>query len=201
MTYSDVVSGTLADVYPHTIKEKIDEDVNVLFKEKLCSSAENLRTYDPVKWMNERPKELVLFLLNISNLNENDNQTPIWINKCIEQIYSIRHKRLVLPLAFKQNLLTYLLSNSNLLLNFNGCTGTGGSYTYLKNWLCDQAGEELTVPKGVVRIVFDIEQVIGKRYSVKVNIRNVPTSVITSHAYLKIDTCDIQTKSYLKPEL
>ena len=73
MTYSDVVSGTLANVYPHTIKEKIDEDVNVLFKEKLCSSAENLRTYDPVQWMNERPKELVLFLLDISNLNENDN--------------------------------------------------------------------------------------------------------------------------------
>ena len=47
---------------------------------------------------------------------------------------------------------------------------------------------------GVVRIV------IGKRYSVKVNIRNVPASVITSHAYLKTDTCDIQTKSHLKPE-
>ena len=56
------------------------------------------------------------------------------------------------------------------------------------------------MPEGVVRIVFDNEQVIGKRYSVKVNMRNVPTSVITSHAYLKIDTCDIQTKSHLKPE-
>ena len=133
-------------------------------------------------------------------MNENDDQTVIWINKCIEQIYSIRHKRLVLPLAFKQNLLTYLLSNSKLLLHFNGRTGAGGSYTYLKNWLCDQAGEELRVPEGVVRIVFDNEQVIGKRYSVKVNVRNVPTTVITSHAYLKIDTCDIQTKSHLNPE-
>ena len=198
--YSDVVSETLGDVYPHTIKEKIDEDVNVLFKEKFCSSAENLRTYDPVKWMNERPKELVSFLLDICNMNENDDQTAIWINKCIEQIYSVRRKRLVLPLAFKQNLLTYSLSNSKLLLNFNGRTGAGGSYTYLKNWLCDQAGEQLTVSEGVVRIVFDNEQVIGKTYSVKVNMRNVPTSVITSHAYLKIDTCDIQTKSPLKPE-
>ena len=49
MTYSDVVSETLADVYPHTIKEKIDEDANVLFKETFFSSVENLRTYDPVK--------------------------------------------------------------------------------------------------------------------------------------------------------
>ena len=89
--------------------------------------------YNPVKWMNERPKELVSFLLDICNMNENDDQAAIWINKCIEQIYSVRHKRLVLPLAFKQNLLTYSLSNSKLLLNFNGRTGAGGSYTYLKN--------------------------------------------------------------------
>ena len=45
-----------------------------------------------MKWMNERPKELVSFLLDISNLNENDDQTAIWVNKCIEQIYSIKHK-------------------------------------------------------------------------------------------------------------
>ena len=136
VTYSDVVSETLADVYPHTIKEKIDEDMNVLFKEKFCSSVENLRTYDPVKWMKERPKELVLFLLDICNLNENDDQTAIWINKCIEQICSIRHKRLVLLLTFKQNLLTYSLSNSKLFLNFRGSTGAGGSYTYLKKIGC-----------------------------------------------------------------
>ena len=190
----------MADVYPHTIKEKIDEDVSVLFKDNFYSSVENLRTYDPVKWMNERPKELVSFLVDICSLNENDDQTAIWINKCIEQIYSVRHKRLVLPLAFKQNLLTYSLSNSKLLLNFNGRKGAGGSHTYLKNWLCDQAGEELTVSEDVARIVFDNEQVIGKRYSVKANVRNVPTSVITSHAYLKIDAYDIQTKSHLKPE-
>ena len=133
VTYSDVVLETLADVYPHTIIEKIDEDVNVLFNEKFCFSAENLRTYDPVKWMNERLKELVSFLLDTCNMNENDDQAAIWINKCIEQIYSVRHERLVLPLAFKQNLLTYSLSNSKLLLNFNGHIGAGGSYKHLKN--------------------------------------------------------------------
>ena len=196
VTYLDVASEILTNVYPHIIKEKIDEDVNVLFKDNFYFSVESLRTYDPVKWMNERPKELV----DICNLNENDDQTAIWINKCIEQIYSVGHKRLVLPLAFKQNLLTYSLSNSKLLLNFNGRKGHGGSYTYLKNWLCDQAGEELTVSEDVARIVFDNEQVIGKRYSVKANVRNVPTSVITSHAYLKIDTYNIQTKSHLKSE-
>ena len=73
MTYSDVASEILTNVYPHTIKEKIDEDVNVLFKDNFYSSVESLRTYDPVKWMNERPKELVSFLVDICNLNENDD--------------------------------------------------------------------------------------------------------------------------------
>ena len=70
-SHSNVVSETLADFYPHTTKEKIDEDVNVLFKGKFCSSVQNLRTYNSVKWMNERLKELVSFLLDICNLNEN----------------------------------------------------------------------------------------------------------------------------------
>ena len=73
VTYSDVASEILTNVYPHTIKEKIDEDVNVLFKDNFYSSVESLRTYDPVKWMNERPKELVSFLVDICNLNENDD--------------------------------------------------------------------------------------------------------------------------------
>ena len=156
-----------------------------MFKETFCSSVESLRMYNPMKWMNERPDKTVCNLFVICNLNANDNQTAIWINKCNKQIYSIRHKRLVLPLIFKQNLLTYSLSNSKLLLNFNRRTGAGGSYTYLKNWLCDQAGEELTVPEGVVRIAFDNEQVIGKRCSVKVKVKNIQISVITSHAYLR----------------
>ena len=41
------------------------------------------------------------------------------------------------------------------------------------------------MPECVVRIVFNNEQVIGKRYSVKVTLKNVSTNVITSHAYLK----------------
>lgn len=119
------------------------------------------------------------------------------INKCIEQIYSARHKRLVLPLYFKQKLLTYSLSNSKLLLNFNDHVMPAGSYyifhiTYLKNWLSEQAGDELSVPDGVVIIVFDNEQVVGKRYTVKADCNTVPLSVITSRAYLSIDGSDLQ---------
>ena len=52
----------------------------------------------------------------------------------------------------------------------------------------------------LVRVVFDNEQVIVKRYRVKANQQSVPTSVITSHAYLSIDvTNDIQYNNAYSP--
>ena len=38
-----------------------------------------------------------------------------------------------------------------------------------------------------MRVVFDNEQIIGKRYRVKTNQSAVPASVISSSAYLSID--------------
>lgn len=148
--------------------------------------------------MNERPTELVNFLEDIFKLNREDEHSVFLINKCIEQIYSARHRRLVLPLPFKQNLLAYSLSNSKLLLDFNGHVMSAGSYTYLKNWLSEKAGDELPVPHGVVRIVFDNDQVVGKRYTVKADCNTVPLSVITSHAYLSIGASDLQEYVQLK---
>ena len=182
-----------------TLKDKIDKDVNSIYKQKFCSSIENVKNYKCKYWLNERPDELVNFLAEICKLNIEDEYSAFLINKCIEQIYSARHRRLVLPLAFKQNLLTYSLSNSKLLLNFNGKSTASGSYTYLKNWLSKQAGEELKVPNGIVRIVFDNEQVVGKRYVVKADCNTVPISVITSHAYLEVGTSELQNRIDLKP--
>ena len=55
-------------------------------------------------------------------------------------------------------------------------------------------------PGGVVRCVFDNEQVIGKRYSVKAAKSAAPVSVITSHAYLLIDPeSNFQTIEAMKP--
>lgn len=65
----------------------------------------------------------------------------------------------------------------------------------LKNWLHNQSGEEPTEGEDVVRITFNNKQTIGRRYSVKLNVK-----IITSHAYIKIDTCDIQAKADIKPE-
>ena len=186
---------------PTTLAQLIDQDVRILFREKFCSDAENITSYDAKNWLSERPKELVQLLFNVTGLKDEEKDSAFYINKCIEQIYCARHERLVLLLAFKQNLLTYSLSNSKLLLNFSGRTMGGGSYTYLKNWLTEHSGQELTVPDGVVKVVFDNEQVVGKRYTVKADVNtSVPVSVITSQAYLTLDNSSIQNSELLKPE-
>ena len=56
-----------------------------------------------------------------------------------------------------------------------------GGYTCLNTWLAKQDEHEIEVPSGVVKIVFDNEQVVGKRYTVKSTSKNDPINVVTSH--------------------
>ena len=52
----------------------------------------------------------------------------------------------------------------------------------------DQTTDEIKFPHGVVRGVFDNEQVIGKSYRIK-NENKVPSSIVTSNLYISIDPC------------
>ena len=64
--------------------------------------------------------------------------------------------------------------------------------TYLTNWLTKNAENEIQFPEGLIKVLFDNEQAIGKNYKVKVNRNLVKSSVITSKVYLKISDSDIQ---------
>ena len=55
------------------------------------------------------------------------------------------------------------------------------------------AESEIKSPKGIVRVVFNNKQVIGKRYRVKADQASVPAGVITSSAYLIIDDSGSKT--------
>ena len=71
---------------------------------------------------------------------------------------------------------------------------------FINQWLKNSAAEPLSVPPGLVRLVFDNEQVIGKRYRVKANKASVSASVITSHASIMIDKDNfIQYQDDYKP--
>ena len=153
-----------------------------------------LLKYDLVDWLKERPVNLLQHVQELCNL-DNTPKHNFLLAKIIEQIYACRNRRLVLPLAFRENLIAYKMSNAPLLSALNGASKPSGAQTFLNNWLKDAASKPITVPPGLIRIVFDNEQVIGKRYRVKAKQMNVPMSVITSHAYITLSkTNDMQYK-------
>ena len=69
----------------------------------------------------------------------------------------------------------------------NSSTKLCGSHRFLSTWLNKAEESEIKFPNSIVRVVFDIEQVIRKCYQVKADQALVPASVITSSAYLIID--------------
>ena len=157
--------------------------------------------YDGKIWLQKRPILLRSFLSTLLDLSpEQEEDVPQIIN-CIEQLYSTRNKLLILPMSFRQNLLAYSLSGRKLIMNMIGKTRPAGSCSFMKKWLANQAEEEIKFPDGLVRCVFDNEQVVGKRHVVMADNNTVPVSVITSKAYLEIDPqSKIQCQPELKPE-
>ena len=185
--------------YMKALCSDISGDVTSLYKQKPCRDMSNLLSYNISSWLNERPAELIKHLKALCNL-DHSAKSDFLITKMIEHIYDCRNKRLVLPLAFRENLVTYKMSNSPLLTSLNGNSSPSGAHTFLTTWLNNNASQCLEFPEGLVRVVFDNEQVIGKRYRVKANQQSVPTSVITSHAYLSIDvTNNIQYNNTYSP--
>ena len=106
---------------------------------------------------------------------------------------------MVLPLSFRENLVTYKCSNSSLLTALNSASMPSGGHTSVTKWLNKAASTEIPFPPGIVRVVFDNEQVIGKCYRVKANQSSVPSSVVTSMAYLLIhESSQLQYQATLK---
>ena len=160
----------------------IAKDVTRLHNEKPCKDMDTVLTYDINNWLSE----LVKHLQELCNLDFSPHsQYPL--GKVIEQIYNCRNTRLILPLDFRENLITYKLSNNPFLFALNSSATSSGSHTYLTSRLNEAASTEIEFPPGTVRVVFDNKQIIGKRYRVKANQSSVPTSVIKSTIYLSID--------------
>lgn len=81
-------------------------------------------------------------------------------------------------------------SNNPLLSALNCSSKSSGSHTYLTSWLNSSASSEIEFPEGIERVVFDNEQIIGKRYRVKTNQSTVPAS-----AYQTVHICQSTTKA------
>ena len=82
----------------------------------------------------------------------------------------------------------------------NSKNSPGATYDHISKWMTEQALTDIEFPSGIVRAVFDNEQVIGKTHQVRAN-NKVPSSIGTSHIYISIDeTNDIENDHTFAPE-
>ena len=179
---------------------EIEKDIRFLYKQKPCKDAESLIGYDLREWLAKRPPTLISHLKKLCHLGD-DTKSCFLLAHMVENMYNCRNARLVLPLSFRENIVTYKISNSAVLSALNGSFKPSGAHTYLTNWLNEAASQPPTFPDGTVHVVFDNEQVVGKRYHVDAEKTKVPLSLITSHVYLMVDReSDIQYREDLKPD-
>ncbi len=164
-------------------------------------SVSELKNFDHLKWLRERPEPVLHLLCSLSgiDLNTAGNAKIIILSKVVELLYYSMNSKKVLPNHFLENLLCYTFTNCKSQLSFLGNRCPGGSYTYVNNWLREQGINELLFPPGLVKSVFDNVQKIGKTHLIsETNV--VKTSVITSQLWVTLDPeSDLQEDIACKP--
>ena len=178
----------------------IKQDIAQLWKVKTWTKAGYLVNYKPNNWIKERPLPLRKLLEKLTIVSFKNEHVSLKIAYLTEQLYSSRKKRLVLPLSFRRNIFTYSFSHSRSLIGTNNSFLPAWSNTYLTNWFNKKTEIEILFPDGLIKVVFDNEQVIGKNCKVKFSGILVRSSVITSKAYLKISDSGIQGFADMKPK-
>ena len=128
-----------------------------LKNEKLCSSVEYMKCYDPSTWLEERPAPLISMLRVITDLDLKDEKFKLKMAILVEHVYSCLHERLVLPFLFRQNLLMYSFSRSRALVDVFNAFLPAGAHTYSSNWLTENSKEPIPFPEGFVHVIFDNE--------------------------------------------
>ena len=82
---------------------------NVLSNKFLYKDREFLKTFKPQKWIDSQEGDLVCLLQSLSMTNTYD---AVAMTRCLEGVYSLYSKNVILPLSFACNLATYLVTGS-----------------------------------------------------------------------------------------
>ena len=180
------------------IANLVQKDVVNLYREK-CPTTDSLLVYSPKTWLEARPPELIQLISSICGINPNDDKKSYVLAKAVEQIYYIKNSRLILPLSFRESLMTYTWTKSRQAVTLNCFGSPASSYTTVNRFLDHGSNEEIPMPSGTVRCAYDNNQVIGKTYIITGD-NKVPTSVMTSTSYVQTNqTSKIQEDAQLKP--
>ena len=111
---------------------------------------QNLVNYGSSFWLKERPADIVSKICNFFSFLPYEMYQgeikALKVAKIIDIIYSERNSRLILPLSFREALLTYHVARSKILVSYNGAVSPAGSYSYLLKWLDGTSSKPIKFP-------------------------------------------------------
>lgn len=106
------------------------------------------------------------------------NALSYQLRKTLESLMDLTSEKMILPLHLRESVILYALTGSRLALKIISAAGPHASYQAVKNWLGKLAMQNQEIPEGDVIITFDNNQVIQRRWRVKLK-HGVQCNVVT----------------------
>ena len=132
-----------------------------------------LRNYDTYQSVLNTNPNLVSYLKGVCGIVSQLNKRQVYLlSRVIEGIYKLSYGNIVYPLAFLNNLQTYVETGSRQTIDLNGASTGGGQYM-ISNWLVDLASSPVIPPEGDLDHAFDNNHRIGKTWHIEVDSKGI----------------------------
>ena len=189
----------------HAIRPELKVDTDK-FK-NFYNSVETLSALNSEDFITMCNKVLVDFLLSITGrkMDSMDSIQRYSFSVCLESIYHIKNRNLVLPHTFISNLIQTVTSGSRTVTDINAKISPAASDPTYRRWFYNQGLEELTKPSGNIDVYVDnIGKYVEKSYRVNAQKNKTPTvvSAVLNIPLKSIDSSmdDLQQREELKPK-
>ena len=177
-----VLASALGKKLSKPIREDAEKMTSVYYDLK------NLCSYNIDDFIENSSDVLRAFIRECCNIEKYEKEEKNYLlARIIELMYRLCYPWIVFPLAFLQNVCTYVSTRSRFPVELSMPLG-GGSYDTILQWLVDQGS--LTGPiqclDGDIGVAFDNMQVLKKTYSISVNSK-MESSVITNIIWISLN--------------
>ena len=161
-------------------------------------NVDELRGYDSGDSTGEGVDLVMAFLKGVAYTNPHSlASAPYRLNKTVESILNLTAINLTLPTHLRESLVLYSMTGSKLALQLLGKGGAHASYASVKAWLRQLGVDTLDVPDGDLVITFDNNQVLERRWKVKLK-NEVRCNIVTVVASFKMSDLSLQNNKSFK---
>jgi hypothetical protein len=185
-------------------RRNLYNDIVDLMDDKRRFQLDDLLEYSTSQWLSKRNPVIVRFL---EILTHNDNENYLEggkLFKCavaVDAIYGARNLKYVSAINLASSAIKYSIAKSKKIIDIDNHFLSSGSFFKFLKWQEDLAGEQESLPKGLLFMVFDNEQKGQKNYLDR-SYNTVTFHTVTSFVVFNFSPTDkynvLRTLGYIK---